>query len=74
MQGRAGAENPEKRLYDELMDEPTHGLKRLVSATKNKAENTIIPIACGWAGAVFELPENLGTSSEAKDRKNIKKK
>ena len=31
------------------------------------------PVACGWAGAVFELPEHLGRSSEAKDRKNIKK-
>ena len=30
-------------------------------------------VACGWAGAVFELLKHLGKCSEAKDRKNIKK-
>ena len=40
---------------------------------KNKAGYTATPVACGWAGAVFELLEHLGRSSEAKDRKNIKK-
>ena len=39
----------------------------------NKAGYTATPVACGWAGAVFELLEHLGRSSEAKDRKNIKK-
>ena len=29
--------------------------------------------ACGWAGAVFELLKHLGKSSEAKDRKKLKK-
>ena len=33
----------------------------------------VTPVACRWAGAVFELLEHLGRSSEAKDRKNIKK-
>ena len=52
-------------------------LRRLESEAKlandNKARNTATPVACGWAGAEFELPEHLGRSSEAKDRKNIKK-
>ena len=39
---------------------------------QNKAANTATPVACGWAGAEFELPEHLGRSSKAKDRKNIK--
>ena len=39
----------------------------------NKAGYTATPVACGWAGAVLELLEHLGRSSEAKDRKNIKK-
>ena len=39
----------------------------------NKAGYTATPVACGWAGAVFELLEHLRRSSEAKDRKNIKK-
>ena len=39
---------------------------------RNKAGYTATPVACGWAGAVFALPEHLGRSSEAKDRKNIK--
>ena len=30
-------------------------------------------VACGWAGAVFELLKHLGKCSEAKDRKNKKK-
>ena len=38
-----------------------------------KAGYTATPVACGWAVAVFELLERLGRSSEAKDRKNIKK-
>ena len=40
---------------------------------KNKAGYTATPVACGWAGAVFELLEHLGRSSEAEDSKNIKK-
>ena len=40
---------------------------------KNKAGNTATLVACGWAGAVFELLELLGKCSEAKDHKNIKK-
>ena len=40
----------------------------------NKAGYTATPVACGWAGAVFELLKHLGRSSDAKDRKNIKKK
>ena len=39
----------------------------------NKAGYTATSIAWGWAGAVIELLEHLGKSSEAKDRKNIKK-
>ena len=39
----------------------------------NKAGYTASPVACGWAGAVFELLEHLGRNSEAKDRKNPKK-
>ena len=31
------------------------------------------PVVCGWAGAVFEVLEHLCKSSEATDRKNIKK-
>ena len=38
----------------------------------NKAGYMATPVACGWAGAVFELPECLGRSSEAKDRKKTK--
>ena len=40
---------------------------------ENKAGYTATLVACGWAGAVFELLEHLGKCSEAKDRKNIKK-
>ena len=40
---------------------------------QNKAGYTASPVACGWAGAVFELLKHLGKCSEAKDRKNIKK-
>jgi len=39
----------------------------------NKAGQTATLVACGWAGAVFELLKHLGKCSEAKDRKNIKK-
>ena len=39
----------------------------------NKAGYTATLVACGWAGAVFELLKHLGKCSEAKDRKNIKK-
>ena len=39
----------------------------------NKAGYTATLVACGWAGAVFELLKHLARSSEAKDRKNIKK-
>ena len=38
----------------------------------NKTGYTATPVACGWAGAVFELLQHLGRSSEAKDCKNIK--
>ena len=40
---------------------------------ENKAGYTATSVACGWAGAVFELLKHLARSSEAKDRKNIKK-
>ena len=40
---------------------------------KNKAGDTATLVACGWAGAVFELLKHLARSSEPKDRKNIKK-
>ena len=43
------------------------------SMKRNKAGYTATPVACGWAGAVIELLKHLGKSSEAKDRKNIKK-
>ena len=39
----------------------------------NKAGYTATEVACGWAGAVFELLKHLSKCSEAKDRKNIKK-
>ena len=39
---------------------------------KNKAGYTATSVACGWAGAVFELLKHLARSTEAKDRKNIK--
>ena len=39
----------------------------------NKAGYTATLVACGWAGALFELLKHLGKCSEAKDRKNIKK-
>ena len=39
----------------------------------NKAGYKATLVACGWEGAVFELLKHLGTCSEAKDRKNIKK-
>ena len=45
----------------------------LVGRLKNKAGYTATLVACGWAGAVFELLKHLGKCSEAKDRKNIKK-
>ena len=40
---------------------------------RNKAGYTATLVACGWAGAVFELLEHFGRCSKAKDRKNIKK-
>ena len=40
---------------------------------KNKAGYTATLVACGWAGAVFELLKHLGKCSEAKDSKNMKK-
>ena len=40
---------------------------------ENKAGYTATLVACGWAGAVFELLKHLGKCSEANDRKNIKK-
>ena len=40
---------------------------------ENKAGYTAALVACGWAGAVFELLERSGKCSEAKDHKNIKK-
>ena len=39
----------------------------------NKAGYTAAIVACGWAGAVFELLKHLARSCEANDRKNIKK-
>ena len=39
----------------------------------NKARYTATLVVCRWAGAVFELLKHLARSSEAKDRKNIKK-
>ena len=43
------------------------------SGDLNKAGYMATLVACGWAGAVFELLKHLARSSEAKDRKNIKK-
>ena len=43
------------------------------SLVVKKAGYTATLVACGWAGAVFELLKHLGKCSEAKDRKNIKK-
>ena len=40
---------------------------------QNKAGNMAYPIACRWAGAVFELLEHLGRGSEAKDCKKKQK-
>ena len=40
---------------------------------RNKAGYTATLVACGWAGAEFELLKHLGKCNEAKDRKNIKK-
>ena len=36
---------------------------------KKKAGYTATPVACGWAGAVFELLEHLSRSSKAKTAK-----
>ena len=44
------------------------------SLIDNKAGYTATLVTCGWTGAVFELLKHLGECSEAKDRKNIKKK
>ena len=41
---------------------------------ENLARYTATPLACGWAGAVFEVNCHLGRSSEAKDRKKKTKK
>ena len=46
--------------------------KASVRKRKKKAGYTATPVACGWAGTVFELREHLGKSSDAKDSKNIK--
>ena len=45
----------------------------ITEGNRNKAGYTATLVACGWAGAVFELLKHLARSSEAKDRKNIKK-
>ena len=49
--------------------------KKSLKIQKEKEQGRIhgYLVACGWAGAVFELLKHLGKSSEAKDRKNIKK-
>ena len=47
--------------------------KKKLKLVRNKAGYTATLVACGLAGAVFELLEHLGKCSEAKDRKNIKK-
>ena len=47
--------------------------KDFTCAKQNKAGYTATSVACGWVGAVFELLQHLARSSEAKDRKNIKK-
>ena len=46
--------------------------RALLPSSMNKAGYTATPVACGWAGAVFELLKHLGKCSEAKDRKNKK--
>ena len=38
----------------------------------NKAGYTTTPVACGWAGVVFEV-SHLGRSGEVKDHKHPKK-
>ena len=47
-------------------------IRKKVSFFKDKAGYTATPVACRWAGAVFELLKHLGRSGEAKDRKNKK--
>ena len=44
-----------------------------MSATKNKTGYTATPVACGWAGAVIEVTDYLGRSSDAKNPKDPKK-
>ena len=34
----------------------------------DKAGYTATPVACGWAGAAFEVIKHLGWNSETKDR------
>ena len=52
---------------------PNGGSEKQSKKEKNKAGYTATSVACGWAGAVFELLKHLARSSEAKDRKNTKK-
>ena len=40
---------------------------------ENKAGYTVTPVACGWAGAIFEVTKHLGRSGEAKKTKKPKK-
>ena len=40
----------------------------------NKAGYTATTVACGWAGAVFEVTKAFGHEQRAKDRRNIMNK
>ena len=51
----------------------TYAADRLSAFVGNKAGYTATPVACGWAGAIIEVTNHLGRSSEAKNCKNPKK-
>ena len=64
----------ERRREEDKEDKTEESVKDVkIKEQGNKAEYTATSVACGWAGAVFELLKHLARSSEAKDRKNIKK-
>ena len=42
---------------------------QLPKGGRNKAGYTATPVACGWAGAIFESLDHLGRSSEVKNIK-----
>ena len=42
------------------LDNKTANIFCGLSASKNKAGYTATPVACGWAGAVFEVTQSFG--------------